>query len=97
MINREVLVVSLSAAVPLWAAKLSQTPLRELLAQGPALARTIAESGDVLQFGNGHEGDAAEAFNALARALAILSFLSDGVKFCGVRLKNVHPDAAARR
>lgn len=97
MIDRERLLASLSAAVPLRAVELLQTPLRKLLAEGAALARTIADSAEVLQLGNGRDGAAAVALDGLARALAILSFLSDGVKFCGVCFRNVHPDAAERR
>lgn len=92
MINRELLLVALETAVPLWAAELSRIPLRRLLAEGPALARVIAESGDALQFKGHREGRAAEAFDALARALAILSFLPEGVRFCGVCFRNVHPE-----
>ncbi len=96
MSQRDMLVASLSAAVPRWTAKLSHVPLRELLAEGPKLARTLAESGDALQFSSRHDGATAEAFDAFVRALAILSFLEGGVKFCGLYLKNVHPDAACR-
>ena len=91
------LLAALSAAVPLWAAELSKTPLRKLLAEGPALARIIAESAEVLQLGSMHDGAIAEAFDALARAVAVLSLLSEGVRFCGVRFRNVHPDAEDRR
>lgn len=91
MIERERLLVSLEVAVPLWAAELSATPLRQLLAEGPELARTIGQSGDALQFG-GRDGRAAEASNALARALAILSSLPEGVRFCGAKMKYVHAD-----
>lgn len=97
MIQRELLVWSLSAAVPVWALRLSQTPLRRLLAEGPALARTIAESAEVLQLGSSQDGAATDAFDALARAVAVLSFLPDGVKFCGARFRSVHPDAVDRR
>ena len=97
MINRKLLLATLETAVPLWAAELTKIPLRQLLAEGPALARIIAESGDVLQFKGGRQGATAEALNGLARALAILSLLNDGVKFCGVRFLNVHPDAGDRR
>lgn len=97
MRNREVLLASLGAALPLWAAELSNTPLRQLLAEGPTLARVIGEGGDVLQFGSGRDGAAAERVNALARALAILSFLPNGVRFCGVRFRNVHPEDEHRR
>jgi hypothetical protein len=94
--NRGLLVASLEAAVPIWAADLSRLPLRELLAEGPELARTIGETVEVLQFRRASEG-AGEAFNALARAVAILSFLADGMRFCGVRFKSVHPDSDDRR
>lgn len=83
--------------MPLRVAELSGTPLNTLLAEGPALARVVAESGDVLQFRGSRKGAAAEAFNALARALAILSFLPDGVRFCELRIKSVHPDEVDRR
>lgn len=96
MKNRELLIAALESAVPLWATELSGTPLRALLAEGPKLARVIAECGDALQFGGSRKGAAAEAFSALARALAILSFLPDGVTFCGARIKNVHPDVEGR-
>ncbi|MEI9942199.1 MAG: hypothetical protein WDO69_33705 [Pseudomonadota bacterium] len=89
--KRELLVSLLAAAVPVWAARLSLTPLRKLLAEGPALARTIAESAEALQLGSSHDGAATEAFDALARAVTVLSFLPDGVKFCGVRIRSVHP------
>jgi len=95
--NRALLITALEGAVPLWAAELAKAPLRQLLAGGPALARVIAESGDVLQFGGAREGRVAEAFNALARSLAILSFVPDGVRFCGLRIKNVHPEDEERR
>jgi hypothetical protein len=79
VIDRKRLLASLERSIPLWAAELSATPLRQLLAEGPALARAIGESGDVLQLG-GRAVRAAEAFNVLARALAILSFLPEA---CG--------------
>jgi hypothetical protein len=93
--DRELLIASLETAVPLWTAELSGTPLNTLLGGGPALARVIAESGDVLQFRGSPKGAAAEAFNALARALAILSFLPEGVTFCGVCFRHVHPNEKA--
>jgi hypothetical protein len=97
VINREILLVALETAVPLWAAELSRVPLRELLAQGVELAHAVGEVGDVLQCAGTSEGAAAKAFNRLARAIAILSFLDTGLNFCGTRFKQVHPDAVARR
>jgi hypothetical protein len=90
--NKELLLASLEVAVPLRAAELSLTPLSKLLADGPALARTIAGSGDVLEFRGAREGATGEVFNAFARAVAILSFLPGGVTVCGVKMQNMHPD-----
>ena len=74
----------------------SKDPAATTTRQGPRPCSYDPESGDVLQLGGAREGKAAEAFNALARALAILSFLPDGVKFSGVHIKNVHPDEERR-
>ena len=96
MSNRGLLVAALDAAVPTWAADLSRVPLRKLLAEGPELARAIGQACEGLQFPGPSEGTG-EAFNALARGVAILSFLPHGARFCGVRFKSVHPDSDDRR
>lgn len=93
MSTREIaLVDTLELAVPMWADQLRGRPLEELLAEARELSRVIAEKGDVLQFG-GPKGQAAAAFNDLARGLAILSFQPGGVKFAGRRWIHDHPDA----
>lgn len=45
-------------------------------------APVLAERGDVLQFG-GKRGDAADLFNRLADALAVMAFLPGGCKVFG--------------
>lgn len=47
------------------------------------VAQLLAEKGDVLMYGGGRRGEAAEAFNHLAHALAVMSFLPGGVRFAG--------------
>lgn len=84
--------VALSASIPLWVEELKQTPLKDLIAEGPALAQIIAEKGDVAQFKSKKKGETANAFNAIARALAILSFMPGGVTFLGEHYENKHPD-----
>jgi len=87
------LAIALSAAVPLWVTELSKRPLDELLAEAPKLAQIIAEKGDVIQFPGKRRGETAAAFNALARGIAILSFVPGGVTVFGERFENRHPDS----
>lgn len=77
------LVLMLQLAVPLWIKEVqSLTPdARFALLEGAADA--IASRGDVLQFGGGKKGEAAELFNILARALAVMAYVPGGVRFAG--------------
>jgi hypothetical protein len=43
----------------------------------------LAEKGDVLLFGSKQKGQAADLFNRLARAIAVLSFCPGGVHLFG--------------
>ncbi len=85
--------IALSAAVPLWVFEMSRVPLTTLTAQAPELAQIIAEKGDVAQFKSKKKGETASAFNAIAKALAILSFMPGGVTFLGEHFENRHPEA----
>ena len=91
------LAIALSAAVPLWVMELSRRPLSELLAEAPALARVLGEKGDVIQFGRKKVGATAAAFNALAKGIAILSFMPGGVTMFGEHFENQHPDSKCGR
>jgi len=85
--------IALSAAIPLWVEELKRKPLADLIAEGPALAQVIGEKGDVAQFKSKKKGETADAFNTIARALAILSFMPGGVTFLGEHYENKHPDS----
>jgi hypothetical protein len=73
---------TLQIAVPLWMHEVRRLPEEERIASAHGIADVIASKGDVLQFG-GKKGEAAKAFNELARGLAILSFAPGGVWFLG--------------
>jgi hypothetical protein len=73
---------SLAAAVPLWIAEVSGWSTERRLATARECADVVASKGDVLQFG-GKRGEAAEAFNALARGLACCAYQPGGITFMG--------------
>jgi hypothetical protein len=78
-----VLPTALSAAVPLWIFDIYERggPTTEDWMRLQSLGRLLAERGDQLLFRGARAGETAEVFNALAEALAILSFLPGGVPF----------------
>lgn len=78
--------VAMSAAVPLWAERLSHLSLAEIFDHGinAKLSQILAEKGDVLQFGG---KGCAEAFNALAEGIARMAYVPGGVCFCGLRFE----------
>lgn len=91
----ELLRMTLQAAVPLHAWEMQRMPLDHLLRLAPELSQTIAEKGDIIQFKSPKKGETAAAFNALAKALALLSFFPGGVRFMGDRYEHTHPDMKA--
>jgi hypothetical protein len=74
---------ALQAAVPLWVQRFrdEKRTLDEVIAIGRECGDTVAQKGDVLQFGG---KGCAEAFNALAQGLAASSFVPGGVTFLGL-------------
>ncbi len=78
-----VLPTALSAAVPLWVIEIYERggPTADDWQRLRSLDRVLAERGDQLLFRGSRAGETAEVFNALAEALAILSFLPGGVPF----------------
>ena len=94
-----ILIASLSAAVPLWINefRLYTEDGRRWMLENigghshdndtedsyncRTLADVIAAHGDELQYGGRHRP---EAFNALAKALALAAFAHGGVTFCGI-------------
>ena len=77
--TRELLVIALQAAVPLWIARLKGLPWPELQARAAAASQYVAEHGDVILFRGKKRGDTAQAFNALAEGIAICAFAPGGV------------------
>ena len=74
------LMVSLEAAVPLWILEFRDQPSDKLGQLVAGCGEFIAAHGDDLLFGGEHCGD---AFNALAKSLAVLAFAPGGVTFNG--------------
>lgn len=93
--SRDLILASLEAAVPL--------RIAELLGKSPAIrgrmaaawaanaVDEIASRGDVLQYGGGKRGEAAEVFGHLARALAAGAMVPGGVTFAGLHWCVEHP------
>lgn len=90
--DRLVLVVALEAAVPLWIEQLKRRSWALVDSRRDECMLMIAEHGDDILFRSKKAGGTAKAFNALAEAIAILSFLPGGVKAFGVRWESRHPD-----
>ena len=84
--NTFLLKTALEVSVPLFIEEFRNKPVDELQEMASKAAQVIAEKGDVLQFG-GKKGGAADAFNELAKGLAVLSFSPGGVKFAGLHFQ----------
>lgn len=87
-LSNAALEICLSAAVPLWIDDLKQKGGpddrdRELAQEYGSI---LAEKGDVLQFG-GKKGEAADLFNKLAHAVAVLAFQPGGIRVFGMEFK----------
>ena len=84
--------ITLSVAVPLRIEELKQVPFTELMARRPQLVKMIAFHGDDILYHSKRPGDSAKAFNALADAIAVLSFAPGGVTLFGEHWQSKHPD-----
>lgn len=78
-----VLLETLRLAVPLHMTELQHLPVEHLLAMAACDAETVGTHGDDLQYGGRH---CREAFNALARGLAVLALTTWG----GVTWQGLH-------
>ena len=81
MIRGRSLSLALQIAVPMVVQRLQARggPTGEDWSRAFALVPGLAARGDVLLHGGGQPGEAAELFNRLAHALAVLSFLPGGL------------------
>jgi hypothetical protein len=81
--TRAALTAALGAAVPLWVREFRTRPWSEISAIAKECGDIVASKGDNILFRSKKKGETAEAFNALAKALAVLSFSPGGVTFLG--------------
>ena len=79
---------TLGVAIPLWVFELKKLPWSEIEKIAHESAQVIAEKGDLLMFKSKKKGETANAFNALAKGLAALSFCPGGVTFLGDHYEN---------
>lgn len=81
--KRELLRITLGAAVPLWIAELRKLTPEQRIALARECGDIVAAKGDVIQFRSKKPGETAKAFNALAKGIAALAFSPGGVTFLG--------------
>jgi len=74
----ELLKSALSVSVPLYAMQLREQPIEDLLKLAQECAETIAHHDDNILFRSSKVGDAAKAFNALAKGIAVLAIVAPG-------------------
>jgi hypothetical protein len=86
-VGGNLLLISLEAAVPLWAERwrawLRLWEWERVVQRAQELSQIVASEGDNILFRGAKKGDSARAFNALAEGLALLSMFPGGVKFLG--------------
>lgn len=90
MSNDALLIATLEVAVPMWIDKFKRekVPLEKIVEDAHELAQVIAEKGDVIQFKSKKRSETGTAFNALAKAIAAMSFMPGGVKVFGLHFES---------
>ena len=83
---------TLEIAVPLWIEKLKQQSPEYRLERAKAHVDTIASKGDIILYRSKKTGETAAAFNALAEAIAVLSFQPGGVTVFGLHFETISTD-----
>lgn len=80
--KNHLLPIALSCAVPLWILSLREKggPTEEDFSGLKDLSAKLGEKGDILLFGGGKKGEAAQLFNETAKAIAVLSFCPGGIE-----------------
>ena len=81
--DHALLLISLSCAVPLHMMEISGWTPEWRTAEATRCANEVAAHGDIMQFKATKKGDTAQAFNDLARGIAILAYQPGGVDFSG--------------
>jgi len=84
---------ALVAAVPIWHHDLElPATLDEHMKTVGEIADLLATKGDILLYGGGKKGEVAEAFNALAKGIAVLSCVPNGIEAFGYRWIGGQPE-----
>jgi hypothetical protein len=86
-LKQALLKTSLQAAVPLWVATVRGYSPDQYRERCQRAVNLIAGKGDLILYRSKKTGGSSEAFNALAEALAILSFAPGGVKLLGLHFE----------
>ena len=77
----------------MWVLELRDKPIDSLLPRVEGYAQFIGEFGDVVMYGGGKKGVAAEGFNKIAEGLAVLSIVcTGGVDFGDMHFEYPHKD-----
>jgi hypothetical protein len=79
--QQQLLMIALEVAVPLWIARARATPIEQRAARALVLASQLGSHGDAIE--HHISGRTAEACNALAESLALLSLAPGGVTYHG--------------
>ena len=77
--------IAMQAAIPLHIMHLQEIggPTTQDIEAARATADLLGEKGDILLFGGGKKGEAADIFNKTAKAIAVLAFCPGGVTLLG--------------
>jgi hypothetical protein len=85
----ELLRTALSSAVPLWIEEMKKLTWEERRVIASESSGIVAHQGDNILYKGAKKGDTAKAFNALARGLAVCSFVPGGVKAFGLHFETI--------
>jgi len=86
METETLLKLSLEVAVPLWIERIKQSgePWDQMLSRAKHISTILGSTADMVLYRGKKAGESANAFNALAEGIAILSFAPGGVRAFGV-------------
>ena len=90
--TQELIRATLELSVPLWIEHLKREPWKSIDERRDTLVSMIAAHGDDILYRSRKKGDTANAFNALAETVAILSFAPGGVTAFGLHFEAEHPN-----
>jgi hypothetical protein len=80
----------LQTAVPLWVIRFKDLPWEELQQVMKESEKILEESGELAVFATVKKGETAKAFNAVARAIAALSFVPGGIDIFNLHFETKH-------